>query len=108
MELLNPYAILIGLISVTMLFMHGSIYVCIKTEEHCTFDVENHRRGWNDGDVFGFDDANYWHGTIHRPEGKHERIILLVDITKEFVKTWAKTWPVRDKRPLETVKINPW
>ena len=84
------------------------MHVCIKTEEHCTFDVENHRRGWNDGDVFGFDDANYWHGTIHRPEGKHERIILLVDITKEFVKTWAKTWPVRDKRPLETVKINPW
>lgn len=32
-ELLNPYAILIGLISVTMLFMHGSIYVCIKTED---------------------------------------------------------------------------
>jgi cytochrome d ubiquinol oxidase subunit II len=33
LELLNPYAILIGLISVTMLFMHGSIYVCIKTED---------------------------------------------------------------------------
>ena len=32
-DLLNPYAILIGLISITMLFMHGSIYVCIKTED---------------------------------------------------------------------------
>ena len=84
------------------------MHVCIKTEEHCTFDVENYRRSWKDGDVFGFDDANWFHGTNHSPEGKHERIILLVDIAKTLVKSWAKTWPVRDSRPLETVKINPW
>jgi hypothetical protein len=84
------------------------MHVCIKTEEHCTFDVENHRRGWKDGDVFGFDDAQWLHGTDHSAEGKHERIIVLIDIDKTLVKPWAKTWPVRDSKPLTHVKINPW
>jgi hypothetical protein len=84
------------------------MHVGIKTEEHCIFNVENHTRICKDGDVFGFDDANWLHGTKHSAEGKHERIILLVDIAKTLVKPWAKTWPVRDSRPLTTVKINPW
>jgi cytochrome d ubiquinol oxidase subunit II len=30
-ELLNPYAILIGLISVSMIIMQGAVYLCMKT-----------------------------------------------------------------------------
>ncbi len=33
-ELLNPFAILCGLISVVMLTMHGNIFLCIKTDEN--------------------------------------------------------------------------
>jgi cytochrome d ubiquinol oxidase subunit II len=41
-DLLNPYAILIGLLSLTMFIMHGSIYLAMKTDG----DFRHRATGW--------------------------------------------------------------
>ena len=40
--LLNPYALLIGLLGLAMFATHGAVYIAVKTEG----DVRDHARGW--------------------------------------------------------------
>lgn len=76
------------------------LHLCIKEETSCVFDIENSRHIWKEGELFGFDDANVLHGTKHYDTGLGPRIIVLVDVRKDYLKPFAKTWPCRDKRPL--------
>ena len=55
------------------------------------------RHEWIDGELFGFDDCNVFHGTKHT--GDEPRIIMLVDILKSAVQPYAKHWPVRENIP---------
>jgi len=73
--------------------------LCIKEDAHCVFDIENHRHTWKEGELFGFDDGNVLHGTKHFIEGRGPRIILLMDVKKEYLKPFAKNWPCRETRP---------
>ncbi len=87
------------------------LHLCIKEDSHCVFDIENHRHTWTDGELFAFDDANVLHGTKHFvEEGAGPRIILLMDVKKEFLKPFAQTWPCRDTRPKisELPKLTGW
>ena len=42
--LLNPFALLCGLVSITMLLMHGAIFLCIKTEGAIQVRARNYAR----------------------------------------------------------------
>lgn len=75
------------------------LHLCIKEDAHCVFDIENHRHVWKEGELFGFDDANVLHGTKHYSEGLGPRIIMLMDIKKDFLKPFAINWPCRESRP---------
>lgn len=75
------------------------LHLCIKEDAHCVFDIENHRHTWKEGELFGFDDGNVLHGTKHFIEGAGPRIILLMDVKKEYLKPFAKNWPCRETRP---------
>lgn len=49
-ELLNPFALLLGLTTVALFMMHGSIYVVMKTEG----DMHNKIRGWVNNTIIFF------------------------------------------------------
>ncbi|MDD8017552.1 MAG: cytochrome d ubiquinol oxidase subunit II [Bacteroidota bacterium] len=49
-ELLNPYAVLVGVTTVALFMMHGSIYVVMKTEG----DMQNKIRGWVNNSIIFF------------------------------------------------------
>jgi cytochrome d ubiquinol oxidase subunit II len=49
-ELLNPYALLVGITTVALFMMHGSIYVVMKTEG----DFQNKIRGWINNSIIFF------------------------------------------------------
>lgn len=69
------------------------LHLTLKGAKGCFFDIENERHEWVDGELFGFDDCNVFHGTKHT--GDEPRIVLLIDILKSAVKPYAKTWPCR-------------
>jgi len=75
------------------------LHLCIQEDKDCIFDIENNRHVWKDGELFGFDDANVLHGTKHYSQGLGPRIIMLMDVKKEFLKPFAQTWPCRTSRP---------
>jgi len=72
-------------------------HLVLKQAKGCVFDIENERHEWVDGELFGFDDCNVFHGTKHT--GTEPRIIMLVDILKSAVQPYAKHWPVRENIP---------
>lgn len=76
---------------------HLRCHLALKQASGCVFDIENERHEWVDGEFFGFDDCNVFHGTKHT--GNQPRIIMLVDILKSAVKPYAKHWPVRENIP---------
>lgn len=49
-ELLNPYAILIGILTVAVFFMHGSIYILMKTEG----ELHDKMRSWTTPSIIFF------------------------------------------------------
>ncbi len=49
-DLLNPYAILVGITTVALFMMHGAIYVVLKTEG----DLHNKIRGWVNNTIIFF------------------------------------------------------
>lgn len=73
------------------------IHLCLDEANGCKFNIEGWERQWKDGYLFGFDDANVLHGTTHT--GNKTRTILLIDIKKDVLKPYAKTWPCRVSRP---------
>ena len=76
---------------------HLRFHLVLKQASGAVFDIENERHEWVDGELFGFDDCNVFHGTKHT--GTEPRIIMLVDILKSAVESHAKTWPVRVNIP---------
>lgn len=85
------------------------LHLTLDEAEGCVFDIENERHQWKNGELFGFDDSNVLHGTNH--SGIKHRTILLIDIDKEAVRPYAKTWPIKPNLPRpERPKIilKPW
>jgi hypothetical protein len=76
------------------------IHLCIKEDPNCVFDIENWKTSWREGTVFGFDDAHVLHGTKHYlTETSTSRIIMLLDIKKDYLKPYATSWPCRGSMP---------
>jgi hypothetical protein len=79
------------------------LHLCLTSDPECWFDIENERHSWIEGDLFGFDDASYFHGIKHL--GTKPRIVLVVDIKKSLLQKYAINWPDRpfvprlDRRP---------
>jgi aspartyl/asparaginyl beta-hydroxylase (cupin superfamily) len=72
------------------------LHYCIKASPGCVFDIEGWTHEWKDGELFGFDDGNVFHGTTHANTiDATPRIILIVDVLKSYLKPYAKTWPCR-------------
>jgi hypothetical protein len=69
------------------------LHLCLTADPQCQFDIENERWSWVEGDIFGFDDASYFHGIKHT--GSKPRIILVIDIKKDLLKEFAVNWPDR-------------
>lgn len=86
------------------------IHLCLLEDKRCVFDIENNRHIWSEGEIFGFDDYYVLHGTRHYPDGHGPRIIMLMDINKDYLKPYAKTWPCRNQRPniKELLPLNDW
>jgi len=79
------------------------LHYCIKASPSCVFDIEGWRHEWQDGELFGFDDGNVFHGTNHENNvDATPRIILIVDVLKSYLKPYAKTWPCRNTTPSRT------
>jgi len=85
------------------------VHLCITESPGCIFDIENWRHTWKEGEIFGFDDYNVYHGTNHDSKSHAVRAILMLDIKKSYLKPYAKNWPVRNYRLPKTIllKINP-
>lgn len=64
--LLNPFALLCGLVSVSMLLMHGAIFLCIKTEGAIQRRARNYARVAAFLTIALFALAGYWvaHGIV--------------------------------------------
>ena len=75
------------------------LHLTLKEAEGCVFDIENERKQWVDGELFAFDDCNVLHGTRHT--GTEPRTIVLIDILKSQLQSYAKTWPCREFIPRE-------
>jgi hypothetical protein len=76
------------------------LHFCIQASPHCVFDIEGWKHVWEEGEIFGFDDGNVFHGTNHKDaEGATPRIILMIDMLKSCLEPYAKTWPCRDRKP---------
>lgn len=75
------------------------LHLCLLEDDRCVFDIENHKHVWKEGELFGFDDCNVLHGTRHYPDGQGPRIIMLLDVKKDYLKPYSKTWPCRDYKP---------
>ena len=73
------------------------LHLCLTADPNCCFDIENERHTWTEGDLFGFDDASYFHGIKHN--GTIPRIILAIDIKKSLLKEHAINWPSREFVP---------
>jgi hypothetical protein len=73
------------------------LHLCLTADPDCVFDIENERWSWVEGDIFGFDDASYFHGIKHN--GTKPRIVLVIDIKKDLLKPYAKNWPDREFIP---------
>lgn len=69
------------------------LHLVLKSAKNCYFDIENEKHEWVDGELFGFDDSMVLHGTKHM--GDDYRVIVLIDILKEAVQPYAKTWPIK-------------
>lgn len=69
------------------------LHLCLTSDPDCFFDIENERWSWVEGDIFGFDDASYFHGMKHL--GSEPRIILVIDFKKDLLKEFAINWPDR-------------
>lgn len=69
------------------------LHLCLTADPNCVFDIENERHSWIEGDLFGFDDAAYFHGIKH--SGTTPRIVLVIDIKKSLLKEHAINWPNR-------------
>jgi len=69
------------------------LHLCLTSDPECWFDIENERHSWIKGDLFGFDDASFFHGIKHN--GTTPRIILVIDIKKTLLKEHAINWPCR-------------
>ena len=81
------------------------LHYCIIESPKCVFDIENWRHSWKEGEIFGFDDYYTYHGTNHDITCDTPRSILMIDIKKDYLKDYAKTWPVRSFRfPNSVVK----
>lgn len=76
------------------------LHLCLKEDHNCIFDIENWRHTWKEGELFAFDDAHVLHGTKHySTDSSTNRIILLIDIKKDYLKQYAKSWPSRTEKP---------
>jgi hypothetical protein len=90
------------------------LHYCIKASPSCVFDIEGWRHEWQDGEIFGFDDGNVFHGTNHATTAESTpRVILIVDVLKSYLKPYAKTWPCRTITPtraeiLKTIPLKGW
>lgn len=73
------------------------LHLCLTADPDCWFDIENERHSWVEGDIFGFDDASYFHGIKHT--GTKPRIVLVIDIKKSLLKEHAINWPSREFVP---------
>jgi hypothetical protein len=69
------------------------IHLCLTDDPKCVFDIENERHVWKAGEIFGFDDCNYYHGIKHG--GTNPRSVLVIDVEKSFMKPYAINWPDR-------------
>jgi hypothetical protein len=69
------------------------LHLVLKSAKGAFFDIENERHEWVDGELFGFDDSMVMHGTKHT--GDDWRAIVLIDILKDAVRPYAKTWPIK-------------
>jgi hypothetical protein len=69
------------------------LHLCLTQDPNCIFDIENEKWSWKEGDLFGFDDASYFHGIKH--QGTNPRIVLVIDIKKDLLKPYAINWPDR-------------
>jgi hypothetical protein len=90
------------------------LHYCIKASPDCVFDIEGWRHEWQDGELFGFDDGNVFHGTDHKNNvDATPRVILIVDVLKSYLKPYAKTWPCRTITPtraeiLKSIPLKGW
>jgi hypothetical protein len=90
------------------------LHFCIKSSPDCTFDIEGWRHVWEEGEIFGFDDGNVFHGTDHiESANSSPRVILMIDMLKSYLKPYARTWPCRSVRPtkddiLKYVPLKSW
>ena len=69
------------------------LHLCLTADPNCWFDIENERHSWIEGDIFGFDDASFFHGIKHN--GVRPRIVLVIDIKKDLLKQHAINWTDR-------------
>lgn len=67
------------------------IHLCLTDDPKCIFDIENQRHVWVAGEMFGFDDALFYHAIKH--EGSNPRTVLVVDIKKSAMRPYAQNWP---------------
>jgi len=75
------------------------LHLCLIGSPGCIFDIENWRHSWKEGELFGFDDGNVYHGTDHKFENSVPRVILMIDMKKSYLEQYAKNWPVRAEKP---------
>lgn len=73
------------------------LHLTLQGAEGCVFDIESEKHQWTEGEVFGFDDALVYHGTTHT--GTVPRVIVLIDVDKDYIKPFADFWPERTVRP---------
>ena len=78
------------------------LHLVLMGAKGCEFNIENEIHEWVTGEIFGFDDANVFHGTRHW--GTTDRIMISFDVKKSALKSYAQTWPVQDvHRPKITI-----
>jgi len=68
-------------------YQNFRLHLCLTGDPECKFNIENEIYSWVPGDLFGFDDAMYYHGIKHR--GTQPRIILSIDIKKSALRAFA-------------------
>lgn len=76
------------------------VHYCLFESPHCIFDIEGWGRSWKEGELFGFDDGNVFHGTDHKNlQGALPRVILIVDMKKSYIKPYIKNFSGRSFTP---------
>ncbi len=73
------------------------IHLCLTADPGCYFDIENEQHIWEEGELFGFDDAFVYHGIKH--DGTQPRIIIAIDIKKSVLQEYAIGWEEREFVP---------